>query len=159
MDLYHIDIRRRLGTYYACLYPLNHQKTLVWIDSKLRFINGLEKQCGEYFRSSRVPSALCWMCCLRIVDLISPFCASFRGMVALEQLARGLLLRCRISAKCQATLPITTRGRFQSRRLATAVDVERPSTSTGKPYYVTSPIFYVNSGTYSSAYASDCDLT
>ncbi|KIX93299.1 uncharacterized protein Z520_10942 [Fonsecaea multimorphosa CBS 102226] len=67
-------------------------------------------------------------------------------MLALERNARSFFLQCRASARCRPSLPILFCGKPQRRGLAAAIEPERPANAAaGKPYYVTSPIFYVNS--------------
>ncbi|KIW17880.1 methionine-tRNA ligase [Exophiala spinifera] len=71
-------------------------------------------------------------------------------MLALEHRARSFFLQCRASARCkyQSSFAVN-RSSFPRRAFATASELEPLSDSSTerrkKPYYVTSPIFYVNS--------------
>ncbi|KAL6242259.1 methionyl-tRNA synthetase [Rhinocladiella similis] len=69
-------------------------------------------------------------------------------MLALEHRARSFFLQCRASARCKYQASFTiNRPKFPRRAFAT-VDEPLPDATTDKrkkPYYVTSPIFYVNS--------------
>ncbi|KIW84582.1 methionine-tRNA ligase [Fonsecaea pedrosoi CBS 271.37] len=72
-------------------------------------------------------------------------------MLALERNARSFFLQCRASARCQPWRPVLPRGNSQRRTLAAAIEPESSTNAyahalAGKPYYVTTPIFYVNSG-------------
>ncbi|OQU99506.1 hypothetical protein CLAIMM_05133 [Cladophialophora immunda] len=67
-------------------------------------------------------------------------------MLALERNARSFFLQCRASARCRPSQPVLLRGNPQRRGLAAAIEPERPTIApAGKPFYVTTPIFYVNS--------------
>ncbi|KIX00137.1 methionine-tRNA ligase [Rhinocladiella mackenziei CBS 650.93] len=69
-------------------------------------------------------------------------------MIALEQRARSFFLRCRASARYSSPRLAQCRRCLPRRGLATAIETEQPAAKPvpEKPYYVTSPIFYVNSG-------------
>ncbi|KIW72651.1 methionine-tRNA ligase [Phialophora macrospora] len=67
-------------------------------------------------------------------------------MLTVEHRARSFFLQCRASARCKPRLPAQSSVSFQRRGLAAAIEPTGSSnTVASKPYYVTTPIFYVNS--------------
>lgn len=68
-------------------------------------------------------------------------------MLALEQRARSFFLQCRASAaRCKYQSSFAINRSFPRRAFATVEPLLDDTDKKKKPYYVTSPIFYVNSG-------------
>lgn len=81
-------------------------------------------------------------------------------MVALELHARNFMLQCRASSRRNSVRVQPSRLTAPKSRLFTSCVPRRLPASQTKPYYVTSPIFYVNAGEpYSSTTLQKSQLT